>query len=663
MGEAKVTLSLTDLTNRVQSAGGYYGGIVIPAKKGTVGVPTLVTNDSQLLERYTPNQKIEVGFDNSYYSAKAFLLRSNKFWVVRVAGTGYKFGNLEVVKSTSSNTSAPAGVVPAVTESAVVTFTATAATEVIVLGGMTYTAHGTTETTSAAVLAAAFLAGVANPSVGTGALTITDALELAKWSREAGTTSAKVKFTSVTTNTNVTDLTSSGTGSAKAVVVISQGSVTGTATGVASTALDGSGTAYTFSADGLFLLYGVNEGVWNNDISVTITTGNSVKAPEGSYAFLIKVFLSGSLKESWTVSRKLGQKDGYGKTMYIEDVLKSSQYIRAYDNVATDTSTVLPKAFSGALSFDGGNDGAAVVDGDVAIGYQALDNDIYPVTFIMDGGHAVPAVHQAIISQAESRLDRYAILSFPFEDESASDYLAALQLYKETTIGVSTYLGGLYTSYVNIYDADNDRSITVSPDGYVAALFSQAATQTNHLYTPISGFNTGNLSALGVNSLYRNFTQGERDLLADSGINAIRFIPGRGCILWGQNTLYGTPSALSHANVSGLLIEIRPAIVDYLNELLFEINDFVNDKGIRFMVRTRLEAYLNQFIPNGMYDKRVLCDDSNNTAEDIDNYRMNVWIYIKPARDIEEIPFKTVLTPTSVSFDLAISSSVTNTLA
>jgi len=660
MGEAKVTLSLTDLTNRVQSAGGYYGGIVIPAKKGAIGVPTLVTNDSQLLDRYTSDGKISVGADNSFYSAKAFLLRSNKLWVVRAAGTGYKYGNLEVVKTTSSGVSAPAGVLPAVTETAIVTFTAPAATEVIVLGGMTYTAHGSVETTTKEVLTAAFIAGVANPAVGTGALTITDAVELARWTREAGTTTAKAKFTAVTQNANVTpDLTSSGTGAAKAVVVVSQGSVTGTATGVGAAGLN----SYSFSADGIFLLYGTNEGVWNNDISIKITAVSSDKAPSGSYAFGIAVLYKGSLKETWTVSRVLGQKDGYGKTMYIEDVLKSSLYIRAVDNTTVDTSTILPKFNSSAISFGGGNDGAAVVDGDIVLAYAALDNDIYPVTYLMDGGHAVPAVHQAILSQADTHLDRFAILSFPFAAESASDYLAALQLYKGTTLGASTYLGGIYSSYVNIYDADNDRAITVSPDGYIAALFSQAATKSGHLYTPISGFETGNLSALGVNSLYRNFSQGERDLLCDAGINPIKFINGRGCILWGQNTLYGTPSSLSHANVAGLLIEIRPAIMDYLNELMFEINDFVNDKGVRFMVRTRLESYLNQFIPNGMYDKRVLCDDSNNTTEDVDAYRMNVWIYIKPARDIEDIPFKTILTPTSVSFDLAISSSVTNTLA
>ncbi len=81
------------------------------------------------------------------------------------------------------------------------------------------------------------------------------------------------------------------------------------------------------------------------------------------------------------------------------------------------------------------------------------------------------------------------------------------------------------------------------------------------------------------------------------------------------------------------------------------------------MVRTRIESYLDQFIPNGMYGRKVLCDDTNNTAEDVDNGVMNVWVFIKPARDIEEIPFKTILTPTSVSFDLAVSSTIINSLA
>lgn len=84
-GSANVTLREVDLSTRIPSFPGVYGAITIPAKKGLVNTPTLVTGDSQFLKRYTPNEKIDIGMDNSHFSALNFLQQSNKLWVNRVA--------------------------------------------------------------------------------------------------------------------------------------------------------------------------------------------------------------------------------------------------------------------------------------------------------------------------------------------------------------------------------------------------------------------------------------------------------------------------------------------------------------------------------------------------------------------------------------------------
>lgn len=534
MGEAKVISSLVDLSSRVLAFKGAYGGIVIPAKKGPIGEPSLITNESELLAKYTPNSKVEVGYDNAYYSAKAFLSRSNKLWVIRVAGAGYKYGALEVVKSSASGSSAG------------------------VSGGVT------------------------------------------------------------------------------------------------------SPEDHTFGTDGAILIYGANQGVWNNSIKVSIITDSTKVKVSG--AFLINVYVGSTLVETWTASRVPGAKDGFNRNIYVEDILLESEYIRAVDNTAVDSS-VLPKENSTAATLVGGADGAAVSESEIILGYEKFANkDQYPLTFIMDGGAAIDNVHKAIISVARGRLDCFGILSTPYAAEAAADsYLNDVIAYKNETLNESTPYAAIYTSHLKIYDADNDRSIYVSPDGYVAALYAETADSFAPYY-PVSGYDRGNLSALQVNGVRRIYTEGERDLLYDAGINPIRFIPGRGIVLWGQKTLYGTPSALDRINVVMLLVVIRPAIEDYLNELLFELNTLSVDTGVRFLVKTRIAAYLDKHVPNGIYDYRVICDDTNNTAQDVDNNRLNVWVFIKPTKDIEEIMFKTIITPTAVSFDMASTLSLSKSI-
>ena len=100
MSAAQVFMKETDLTASVKSFDGVYNAILINAKKGDVGVPRLVTDESQLLKYFTPKEKIEVGYDLGYYSALAVLQRSNKLWVVRVANEA-KYGGINVYQAGS----------------------------------------------------------------------------------------------------------------------------------------------------------------------------------------------------------------------------------------------------------------------------------------------------------------------------------------------------------------------------------------------------------------------------------------------------------------------------------------------------------------------------------------------------------------------------------
>jgi len=148
----------------------------------------------------------------------------------------------------------------------------------------------------------------------------------------------------------------------------------------------------------------------------------------------------------------------------------------------------------------------------------------------------------------------------------------------------------------------------------------------------------------------RRFTKGEMDYLYDNGINPIRFYPGKGIVIWGQKTLSARPSALDRMNVRLMLIVIEPAIEAALEDFLFELND----EATRGLVKTMIDNYMEGIKGRrGVYDYYTVCDDSNNSADDIDNYRMNVWLFVKPTKAVEYIPFSVVITSTGMDFSLA----------
>lgn len=95
-GSASVQIQEIDLSTRVPGFPGVYGAIEIPARKGPIDQPYLVTYENQLLNIFTPLGKVEIGDSLAFFSAMAFLQRSNKLWVKRVIGNNYKSGGVVI---------------------------------------------------------------------------------------------------------------------------------------------------------------------------------------------------------------------------------------------------------------------------------------------------------------------------------------------------------------------------------------------------------------------------------------------------------------------------------------------------------------------------------------------------------------------------------------
>lgn len=411
---------------------------------------------------------------------------------------------------------------------------------------------------------------------------------------------------------------------------------------------------------GLLLLHGSSQGTWANNIGIKLFTKaaspSKVKAPASvTDAFLIEVYDSEistvNPVEVFTCSFNPNAKDGYGRNMFVEDRVKSSSYIRAVENTAlTQAGTPVRtlKEQTSILYFTKGANGGTITASEMMTAADSLINpDDVPLTLLMDGGYPDAQYKQYLaMNIAEVRQDCLAVLSTLFADEDNTDYITQLLAFRNTTLNVNSSYATLVTPHVWIRDKFNHRDLYVAPDGYLAAAISETASDYAMWY-PAAGFRRGRLN---VSDVRRRFTMGEMDTLYDAGINPIRFAPGRGIVLWGQKTLYGLPSALDRTNVRCLLIEIEPRIKKALDGFLFELNDESTRMLIRAMLDTSLASVKAR---RGLMDYRIVCDDSNNLADDIENYRLNVDIYIKPPYAIEYIMANIVITRAGLDFKLA----------
>jgi phage tail sheath protein FI len=119
-------------------------------------------------------------------------------------------------------------------------------------------------------------------------------------------------------------------------------------------------------------------------------------------------------------------------------------------------------------------------------------------------------------------------------------------------------------------------------------------------------------------------------------------------ILFGDKTLLNRPSAFDRINVRRLFIVLEKTIARASRSSLFEFND----QFTRAQFVNLVEPYLRDVQGRrGITDFRVVCDESNNTAEVIDSNRFVGDIYIKPARSVNFIQLNFVAVRTGVSFD------------
>lgn len=520
---------LEDQSTRINTVGTFNIGLVLDAKKGPYEA-TLITNQTQFLTKYTPNGRIEIGWDEAYWHAYLLLRDTGRIWVVRTDNSDSLYGGCIIKSQDSTNDN----------------------------------------------------------------YSLTAGIEIPK--------------------------------------------------------------NYAFQEDEALLIYASSKGKFSDDIAVQIIPyeGNETKVKVED-AFLIQVYNKGSLVETHTCSTNPSLKNGFGVNCFVETVLEGSNYIRAISFVEEDDdgNYATVKAQSIILPLKGGNDGNAATPGERRNALKKLNNvNEIPLQLIIDAGQATGGIQEAIQDVCSTRGETtLGIVSTPYTNMTGTDAVAYFTAYrsgKDNPTNPSegrlsnTYLMAMYGPHCKIYDEFNDRYVYVAASCFVAGAIAKTVRDYGW-HWPAAGYNRGILNVLDVAT---PIAPTECDDMSDNQINTLVKDPTSGILIYDQLTLQVKPSDLQEVSISGYLnCYLRPALKDALKYYLFELND----EETRSAIVTLIDTFMKGEKANrAVYDYRIVCDETNNLDIDIENNRLNVWLYIKPTKPAKFIEQRCIVTPYSV---------------
>lgn len=333
-----------------------------------------------------------------------------------------------------------------------------------------------------------------------------------------------------------------------------------------------------------------------------------------------------------------------GSTNYILNVLENrSNFVTLSDrdavvNLFFDTISDIEQFSNGT----DGSDESTISVGDLAQAYDLYqDSTVVDVSYIIQGKAQNTVLANYIANNiAEARKDCIAFVSPPEDSSSTVDDIITWQ---ETLTG-SSYMV-VDSGYKYQYDKYNDVYRWVPLNADIAGLCARTDVERDPWFSP-AGYNRGIIK--NVVKLRLNPTKAERDLLYLNSINPVITEPGSGALLFGDKTYSPVASAFDRINVRRLFIVLEKAIANASKALLFEFND----EFTRAQFKNLVEPFLREVQGRrGIFDFRVVCDETNNTSQVIDSNQFVGDIFIKPARSINFIQLNFVAVRTGVEFE------------
>lgn len=252
-------------------------------------------------------------------------------------------------------------------------------------------------------------------------------------------------------------------------------------------------------------------------------------------------------------------------------------------------------------------------------------------------------VMQAMLNVCEARKDCFAL----FDGVSEPDIAKALKKDIAATGFVSTLgrWGMLYDGRGLVQDSVYTNGEAEIMKSIQLASIITGNRQSGIYWIPPSGYDQAPVpAAWGTKEKYgRTYNSEDKNCdvgkLSDIHVNATR-VNREGMFIWGDFTLQMEDTAFNQAHVAMLVAGIHKSFYKYLDHKVFRLNT----PALRAQITSDLQDKLNMIKrsnPQGLIDGLVICDDSNNTRELIDQNFLIVDLRLLPPKSARWIILRT----------------------
>ena len=219
--------------------------------------------------------------------------------------------------------------------------------------------------------------------------------------------------------------------------------------------------------------------------------------------------------------------------------------------------------------------------------------------------------------------------------------------YVKFITGLNTNYGAGYMDWFEIADEYTGDFLWLPPSIKAMGVYINTDVNFNYWDAP-AGLNRGVIAATDVAFSPNGKQAGS---IYEKNWNYAINYPQDGIVLEGQKTFQVKPSAFDRVNVRRLFLRLERAAFKVARYFVYEGNTAYT----RQRLVDALDPYFKEAkIGGGIYDYKIICDESTNPPETIDRNELKVKIGIKPVKTAEFILIDFIALTTGGSFEEAM---------
>lgn len=212
--------------------------------------------------------------------------------------------------------------------------------------------------------------------------------------------------------------------------------------------------------------------------------------------------------------------------------------------------------------------------------------------------------------------------------------------------GLNSSYAALYSNWVKVIDDFTGVISWLPPTVKVSGIYANNDTTANIWNAP-AGLNRGVLNGI-VDISFNPAGDKEASQLYTKSINYAKFYTLDGYILEGQKTTQTKPSAFDRVDVRRTFLRLERLVYQASRYFIYQPNNSFTRRQLIDVITPTFNTIKNA---GGINDYKIICDESNNTRDVIDNNELRIAVFIKPTKAVEFIQVTFVATRTDANFN------------